>query len=205
MRKIFFAVFAAAVLLMGTTGCSKADDPSPIDIEALEQSLVGLWWDEFEYADVTETGVPFSRVLLAVKANADHTGCIYLGVFNDTSDKPLATYGGPKDAGFIWHLLANGNILLGNPVTGETYKLARTRGDSGSNYGNNMTDVSSTSMTYANDSVTVTNDDYSGTLGKANAEQAAEIGKNFTLSPATNLGDGDDIDINGIPQDGWGR
>jgi hypothetical protein len=213
MKKILFAVFAAAVLLMGTTGCSKADDPSPIDIEALEQSLVGLWWDEFEYADVTETGVPFSRVLLAVIANADHTGCIYLGVFNDTSDEPLAIYGGPKDAAFTWHLLANGNILLGDPVTGETYEMARTRGDDGSgegsgdgSYGDGMTDISKTNLTYTDGSVTLTNGDYSGTLGKADANQAADIEKKLSqLSSATNLGGDDAIGINGTPQGTWGR
>ena len=209
MKKIFFAMFAAAVLLLGMTGCSKVDNPSPIDINVLEQSLVGLWWDEYEYADVTETGVPFSRVLLAVVANADHTGCIYLGVFNDTSDEPLAIYGGPKDAGFTWHLLANGNILLGDPVTGETYEMARTRGDDGGgdgSYGDGMTDISKTNLTYTDGGVTLTNGDYSATLGKADAETAADIEKKLSqLSSATNLDGDDDININGTPQGIWGR
>jgi len=205
MKKIFFAVFAAAVLLMGTTGCSNEDSPSPIDIEALEQSLVGVWWDEYQYEDVTEAGVPFSRVLLAVIANADHTGCIYLGVFNDTSDEPLAIYGGPKDAPFTWHLLADGNIQLGDPVTGETYMLARTRAAGGSSYGDNMTDVSKTSMTYTDGSVTVTNDDYSGTLVKADAVQAADIEKTLSKLTNTNLGGNDDINISDTPQSIWGR
>ena len=205
MKQKFFAVFAAAVLLLGTTGCSNDDSPSPIDIEALEQSLIGVWWDEYQYADVTETGIPFSRVLLAVIANADHTGCIYLGVFNDTSDEPLAIYGGPKDAPFTWHLLADGNILLGDPVTGETYKLARTRAAGGNSYGDNMTDVSKTSMTYTDGSVTVTNDDYSGTLVKADAVQAADIEKTLSKLTNTNLGGNDDINISDTPQSTWGR
>ena len=75
MKKILFAMMAA-VLLVGMTSCSKDDNPSTVDIDALEKCLVGLWWDEFEYADVTETGVPFSRVLLAVQVDANHTGCI---------------------------------------------------------------------------------------------------------------------------------
>ena len=208
MKQIFFAVFAAAVLLMGTTGCSNEDSPSPIDIEALEQSLVGVWWDEYEYADVTETGIPFSRVLLAVIANADHTGCIYLGVFNDTSDEPLAIYGGPEDAGFTWQLLADGTLLLGDPVTGETYALSRmTRGDGGS-YGNSMTDVSSTKVTYTDNSMTVSNDSYSGTLVKADAATAADIEETLsTQSTATNtnLGDRDNIGISDTPQGIWGR
>jgi hypothetical protein len=205
MKQIFFAVFAAAVLLLGTTGCSNEDSPSPIDIEALEQSLIGVWWDEYQYEDVTEAGVPFSRVLLAVIANADHTGCIYLGVFNDTSDEPLAIYGGPKDAPFTWHLLADGNILLGDPVTGETYMLARTRAAGGSSYGDNMTDVSSTKGTYTDNSMTVSNDSYSGTLVKADAVQAADIEKTLSKLTNTNLGGNDDINISDTPQSIWGR
>ena len=184
MKQKIFAMFAAAMLLLGTAGCTNEDNPSPIDIDALEQSIVGVWWDQYEYADVTETGMSFSRVLLAVKADADHTGCIYLGVYDETSDEPLAIYGGPKDAGFTWHLLADGHIQLGDPVTGETYKLARTRAAGGSSYGDSMTDVSSTSLTYTDGSVTVSNGSYSGTLGKANAVQAAEIEETLSsLSP----------------------
>ena len=209
MKKILLAMMAA-VLLVGTTGCVREDNPTPVDVNALEKELVGLWWDEFEYADVTETGVPFSRVLLAVKADADHTGCIYLGVFNDTSDEPLAVYGGPKDAAFTWQLLADGRILLGDPVTGETYALARsmTRAltRSGSSYGQTMTDVSTTSMSYTDASVMVTNEDYSGTLAKANAEEAADIEEKLRAGNLnTNLPDGDDLGIDDTPGSGWGR
>ena len=168
-------MFAVAVFLMGLTGCSKEDNPSAGDLSVLEQSLVGLWWDEYEYADVTETGVPFTRVLLVVEANTDHTGCIYLGAFDDNSDYPLAVYGGPEDAGFTWRLLADGRILLGDPVTGETYAMARTRGDGGS-YGKDMTDVASTNVSYnGGNNLTVTNGDYSGTLTKADAAKEADI------------------------------
>jgi len=173
------------MLLLGMTGCTGVDNPSTStdDMSVLEQSLVGLWWDEFEYADVTEAGVPFSRVLLAVKADADHTGCIYLGVFDDTGDEPLAVYGGPEDAGFTWRLLADGRILLSDPATGESYALTRSaEGDS--SYGNDMTNVTSTSLTYAAGSVTVANDSYSGTLVKADAEKEADIEETLsTLSP----------------------
>ncbi len=43
MKKIFFAMFAAAVLLLGMTGCSKADNPStpPDNTNVKEKSLVG--------------------------------------------------------------------------------------------------------------------------------------------------------------------
>ena len=179
-------LFVAAVLLLSTTGCSKDDDPAPIDVSAAEKDLVGLWWDEFEYADVTEEGVPFSRVLLVVEADEDHTGCIYLGVFNDTSDEPIAIYGGPKDAGFTWKVLSDGRIELGDPETGETLDLAPalTRGSS---YGSNMTNTSNTNMSYNNGTVTVTNGNQSNTLNKANAEQTATIEQKLSTGVNSNV------------------
>ena len=154
------------------TGCSK-DEATPSNTAKLsEQDLVGLWWDEFEYADVTETGQPFTRALLAVKADADHTGCIYLGVFDDSSDEPVAVYGGPEDAGFAWQLLDDGKVQLGDPVTGEAYLL--TRADGGS-YGSQATDVASTQLICASDKLTMTNVGYAGTLAKADTERAAAI------------------------------
>ena len=184
-----FAIFAAALLLVGMTGCSKVDNPSTDDMSTLEQSLVGLWWNEYEYADVTETGVPYSRVLMAVQVNADHTGCLYMGAFNDDSDEPVAVYGGPEEAGFRWQLLADGRVLLSDPVTGESYVIARPPADDG-NYGTDMTNVANTSVNYANGSMTVTNDSYSGTLAKADAAQDAEIRKKLqALITAVNSGD----------------
>ena len=176
MKQKFFAIFAALVLLLGMTGCSNDDSPATDDKKVLEKDLVGIWWGAFEYADVTETGVPFNWVLLAVKADADHTGCIYLGVFDKAdSTYPLAIYGGPEDAGFTWQLLDNGNVLLGDPASGETILLSRRAG--GKNYGDDMTNVSSTNMTYTDGSVTLNNGYYSGTLAKADAEKVVEIEK----------------------------
>lgn len=177
-------LFAAAVLLLGMTGCSKDDDPAPIDVSAAEKDLVGLWWDEFKYSDVTEEGVPFTRALLVVEANEDHTGCIYLGVFNDTSDEPLAIYGGPKDAGFTWKVLSDGKIQLGDPDTGETIEMAPalTRG-----YGSNMTNTSNTNMSYNNGTVTVTNGDQSNTLHKADASQTSAIEQKLSTGVNSNV------------------
>ena len=181
MKAQLFSILAAAALLLCMTGCSK-DEATPSNTAKLsEQDLVGLWWDEFEYADVTETGQPFTRALLAVKADADHTGCIYLGVFDDSSDEPVAVYGGPEDAGFAWQLLPNGRVQI-NPATGETKALTRANGGS---YGSQTTDVASTQLTCAPEKLTMTNAGYSGTLVKANAEQAAAIEeklKNFNTN-----------------------
>ena len=182
MKAQLFSILAAAALLLCMTGCSK-DEATPSNTTKLtEQDLVGLWWDEFEYADVTETGKPFTRALLAVKADADHTGCIYLGVFDDSSDEPVAVYGGPEDAGFTWKLLDDGKVQLGDPVTGEAYLL--TRADGGS-YGSQATDVASTQLICASDKLTMTNVGYAGTLAKADTEQAAAIEeklKNFNTN-----------------------
>ncbi|MBR1755461.1 MAG: hypothetical protein IJ739_02950 [Bacteroidaceae bacterium] len=201
-KNLFLAMFAAAALLLGMTGCSKEDNSTNDtgDVSAIEKELVGLWWDEYEYADVTEAGAPFTRVLLAVKADANHTGCIYLGAFDDTSDEPLAIYGGPEEAGFTWQVLADGTVVLSDPASGESIALApsRTRadGDGGDgdsddavygdgSYAKGMTDVSSTKVSLTGGSMTVTNGIYSGTLYKAAAGQQAEIQNALTLSAAS--------------------
>ena len=187
MKKTIFAMFAAAALLLGMTSCSKSDNPSPIIPEPTvisEDDLVGFWWDQFEYADVTEDGKAFTRVLLAVYVSPDHTGWIGLGAFDDTSEEAVAIYGGPDEAGFTWKLLPDGRIQLGDPETGETYAL--TRGDGGG-YGNNMTDVSNTSMRVNNNGMTVNNANYSGTLVKADAEKAASIELTFRTKVKTNV------------------
>lgn len=176
MKRNLFVTFAAVLLLLGMTGCSNDDNSPSEDIKVQEKDLVGIWWNAFEYADVTETGTPFNWVLLAVKADADHTGCIYLGVFDKAdSTYPLAIYGGPEDAGFTWKLLDDGSVLLGDPASGESLLLARRF--SGKNYGEDMTNVSSTKLTYNGGSVTLDNGNYSGTLAKADAEKVAEIEK----------------------------
>ena len=194
-------MLAAAVLLLATTGCSK--DDNTINVAELEKELVGVWWDEFEYADVTETGVPFTRVLLAIVADADHTGCIYLGVFDDTDDLPLAVYGGPEDAGFMWQLLPNGDLQLSDPVSGETSVLTR----SADSYANSLTNVSTANLTFDNNQVTMTNGSYSGTLAKADASQESDIWKKLSMPPSvinTNLND-EVINISDSPQNDWGR
>ena len=171
----------AAVFLLGMTSCSSSDDSTPKDTKVLEQELAGLWWHEYDCADFTEAGVPFSRAMLAIKTNPDHTGCIYLGVFDEGSDEPLAVYGGPEDAAFTWHLLDDGKIQLTAPVSGISRALNRASGDS---YGEGMTDISNTNATYNNGSITVNNGNFTGQLEKANAEKEADIQEKLsTLSP----------------------
>jgi len=186
MKSTFFAMFAAVALLLGMSSCTAEDNPTPADTtEVLEQSLVGLWSDEFEYAGETEAGEPFSRVLLAVQVDADHTGCIYLGAFGDTSDEPLAVYGGPEDAGFKWRLLADGTVILTDLTTGEDVALTRAVVTEASKILSEMANVSNTSMSFNNGSVTVNNDGYNGNLAKADAAKTAEIAKKMTVTESS--------------------
>ena len=201
MKRIIIALFAASALLLSLTGCNKE-----VDIKELEQSLVGVWWDQYEYSDVTETGVAFDKVLLAVMANADHTGCLYLGAYDSKSDALVAVYGGPEDAGFKWELTREGNIVLSDPATGESTVLTRAGGDG--SYGNDMTNVNGTNMTYTNGSVTVSNGNYSGTLTKADTGKAGEINEQFSAlfsAILTNLASEDNIRIKDTPGNTWGR
>jgi hypothetical protein len=47
MKQTFFAIFAAAVLLLGMGACTdKTDSPATPSQQELEQSLVGLWYEE---------------------------------------------------------------------------------------------------------------------------------------------------------------
>lgn len=199
MKKLFFALFAAAMLLSGLTGCMRE-----IDVKLAEQCLVGIWWDEYDYSDVTETGVPFDKVLLAVKADADHSGCIYLGLFDSKSDELVAVYGGPEEAGFKWELTSKGDIVLSDPVSGESTVL--TKAD-GSSYGDNMTNVPGTTMSLSNNNLTLNNTSYSGTLTKADSGTEDEIKETLSTpfsALKTNLTDGE-LSIKGIPGNTWAR
>ena len=181
MKKNIFAMFAAAALMLGMASCANEDNPTPAPEpeptpSISDEDLVGVWWEEYEYADVTEDGVPFTSVVMAVRVDDDYTGCIYLGVFDGKSEEPLAVYGGFEESGFTWDLLEDGRVLLGDPETGETYSLSRTRGDS--SYGKDMTNVSNTKLTYNSSTET---------LSKASAEKAEAIIKQLDTKIQSNV------------------
>ena len=163
MKQKFLAMFAAAVVLLGLTGCTAVDNPSTPDSSILEQSLIGLWWEEFEYADVTENGKPFNRALIVVEANADHTGYVALAVFDDEFNEPLEIYGGPKDAPFTWQVTPEGRIILTDPNTGTSMMPSRTRGKG--NHGS-FVDISQIEMNYTSGNVTFSNASHKGSLTK---------------------------------------
>lgn len=194
MKKLWIL---ALPMLLGLVSCSGDNSDNPASSQITEQDLVGLWYEEYEYADVTETGVPFSRVLMVVITDADHTGCLYLGAFGPEGYDPLAIYGGPEEAGFTWQLCPDGSVVLTDPASGESIALSRRATDDNS-YGDDMTDVSNTSLTYTSGSLTLTNDSYSGTLEKADAEKEAEI-KKVLEGIVTKVNSGDTgIGIGGI-------
>jgi len=101
MKQKFVATVATVVLLLGMGACTDKSDTT-ISKQEMEKNLVGLWYEEFDYEDVTEDGKPFNHALIAVEAKADHTGYIALAVFDDEFNEPLEIYGGPKDAPFTW-------------------------------------------------------------------------------------------------------
>ena len=71
MKQKFFVMFAATMLLLCMVACTdKSDNPANTSQQELEQSVVGVWCEEFDYKDVTEDGKAFNRALIVVEAKA---------------------------------------------------------------------------------------------------------------------------------------
>ena len=165
MKQKFLAIFATVVLLLGMSACKdNADNPAIPSQKEMEESLIGLWCESFDYEDVTEDGKPFNRALIVVEAKADHTGYVALAVFDDEFNEPLEIYGGPKDAPFTWQVTAEGQVILTDPSTGTSISTARTRGD-GSH--NDFVDIGQIKMKSGTSSIAFSNATYEGTLTKA--------------------------------------
>ena len=168
MLATFLIISGVSVL----TSCSNNDDPTIPNQQEMEQSLVGLWYEEFEYEDVTEAGKPFNRALIVVEANEDHTGYVALAVFDDTFNEPLEIYGGPKDAPFLWQVTAEGQIALTDTKTGGTYSPARTRSNDGHS---DFVDIGKIKMKSEPDSISFSNATYEGTLTKVGSSKNGMI------------------------------
>ena len=165
MKQKFLAIFATVVLLLVMSACKdNADNPAIPSQKEMEESLIGLWCESFDYEDVTEDGKPFNRALVVVEAKADHTGYVALAVFDDEFNEPLEIYGGPKDAPFTWQVTAEGQVILTDPNTGTSISTARTRGD-GSH--NDFVDIGQIKMKSGTGSIAFSNATYEGTLTKA--------------------------------------
>ena len=160
----------AAILICGMTtvltSCSdNQSNPATPSQQEMEESLVGLWQEEFDYQDVTEDGKPFNRALIVVEAKADHTGYIALAVFDDEFNEPLEVYGGPKDAPFKWQVTSEGQILLTNPDTGSALIPARRSSDGNHN---NFVDINQIEMNRtASGNIAYSNAAHAGSLSKA--------------------------------------
>ena len=162
-----------AVLLLSMSACTNGtDNPTVPSQQEMEKNLVGLWYETFDYEDVTESGKPFNRALIAVEANADHTGYVALAVFDDAFNEPLEIYGGPKDAPFTWQVTAEGKVILKDPETGETYAPVRTRRASDPK---GFVDISQIKMTSGSSSVAFSNASHEGTLAKAEGSNSDMI------------------------------
>ena len=167
MKKKILAVLVIAVLLLGMSACTdSADNPVSPSQQEMEESLVGLWYEEFDYEDVTEDGKPFNRALIAVETKADHTGYVALAVFDDTFNEPLEIYGGPKDAPFTWQVTAEGQVILTDPATGTTFSPARTRGVGDHN---DFVDIGQIKMKSGSNNIAFSNTSHQGTLTKSGA------------------------------------
>ena len=164
MKQKFLAMFAAAVVLLCLTGCTAVDNPSTPVTSVLEQSLVGLWYEEFDYEDVTEDGKPFNHALIVVETKADHTGYVALAVFDDEFNEPLEIYGGPKDAPFTWQVTAEGRIILTDPNTGSSIMSARTRSDGNHS---DFVDIGQIEMNSSQGRIAFSNASHEGSLTKA--------------------------------------
>ena len=150
--------------------CSDNNDTSTnLSQQEMEQCLVGLWYDEFDYEDVTEDGKSFNHAMITVETKADHTGYVALAVFDDTFNEPLEIYGGPKDAPFVWQVTAEGRVILTKPNTDTTRRAASIRGGGEQNAGNhsNFVNIDQIQMNYASDHVDFSNTSHEGSLTKA--------------------------------------
>jgi pimeloyl-ACP methyl ester carboxylesterase len=164
MEKKFLMVVALLWAVVFTSCSDKDDNTDTRSQQELEESIIGLWQEEFEYKDVTQDGKPFNRALIVVETKADHTGYVALAVFDDEFNEPLEVYGGPKDAPFTWQVTAQGHITLSVPNAGSTMKSARRSSD-GSH--SNFVDIGQIKMNCApSGDITFSNSSHEGSLSK---------------------------------------
>ncbi len=169
MKQKIFTIIATSVLLLGIGACKdKNDDTALPSQQEMEESLTGLWYEEFNYEDVTENGKPFNRALIVVETKADHTGYIALAVFDDVFNEPLEIYGGPKDAPFKWQVTDKGHITLTDPDTGTTIMSSRT-GSKGNH--SNFVDIGQIEMNCTQGQIAYSSASHKGSLNKVGSDK----------------------------------
>ena len=161
--------FVVAVILaysaMMLTACSDNTEntQSPSQKE-MEKSIVGLWYEEFDYEDMTEDGKPFNHAMIVVETKADHTGYVALAVFDDEFNEPLKIYGGPNGAPFTWQMTAAGHVVLTDLQTRSTVVSAHTRGEGNQN---SFVDIGQIDMHCTSGHISYSSTSHNGSLDKA--------------------------------------
>ena len=158
-------LICGASVLLSMSSCSDKNENNALPSQQeMEESLIGLWCEDFAYKDVTEDGKPFNRAMIAVEVKADHTGYVALAVFDDEFNEPLEIYGGPKDAPFTWQVTADGLVTLTDPNTGQSISSDYTR--SNMNH-SDFVDITQIQMNCAQGNIAFSNASHQGSLTKA--------------------------------------
>ena len=161
--------FVVAVILaysaMMLTACSdNTENTQSPSQEEMEKSIVGLWYEEFDYEDMTEDGKPFDHAMIVVETKADHTGYVALAVFDDEYNEPLKIYGGPNGAPFTWQMTADGHVVLTDLQTGSTVVSEHTRGEGNQN---SFVDIGQIDMYCTSGHISYSSTSHNGSLDKA--------------------------------------
>ena len=166
MRRTYCHWMMVTIICMGwgMVACTdKTDNVSRPSQQEMEKNLIGLWYEDFDYKDVTEKGKPFNRAMITLEVKADHTGYVALSVFDDEFNEPLEIYGGPTDAPFTWQITADGHVILDAPQTDNVLRSAET--DSTGSH-NDFVDINQINLDCKQGTVNFSNTSHNGSLSK---------------------------------------
>lgn len=166
MRRTYCHWMMVTIICMGwgMVACTdKTDNVSRPSQQEKEKDLIGLWYEDFDYKDVTEKGKPFNRAMITLEVKADHTGYVALSVFDDEFNEPLEIYGGPTDAPFTWQITADGHVILDAPQTDNVLRSAET--DSTGSH-NDFVDINQINLDCKQGTVNFSNTSHNGSLSK---------------------------------------
>ncbi len=166
MRRTYCHWMMVTIICMGwgMVACTdKTDNSSRPSQQGMEKDLIGLWYEDFDYKDVTEKGKPFNRAMITLEVKADHTGYVALSVFDDEFNEPLEIYGGPTDAPFTWQITADGHVILDAPQTDNVLRSAET--DSTGSH-NDFVDINQINLDCKQGTVNFSNTSHNGSLSK---------------------------------------
>ncbi len=166
MRRTYCHWMMVTIICMGwgMVACTdKTDNVSRPSQQEMEKDLIGLWYEDFDYKDVTEKGKPFNRAMITLEVKADHTGYVALSVFDDEFNEPLEIYGGPTDAPFTWQITADGHVILDAP---QTDNVLRSAGTDSTGSHNDFVDINQINLDCKQGTVNFSNTSHNGSLSK---------------------------------------